>query len=105
VCFEISTTYTNWDNPRSNLKLILFKKTNSSKTTSNMCYVGTIAQAFEKTWKLACDKEDGIMLIPPSKAFLIKAMEFKGSCKGNTTFQVKHLHNTLPSYWERFFGL
>jgi hypothetical protein len=95
VCFEISTTYTNWDNPGSNLRLIFFKKAKSSKATSNMCYVGTIAQAFEKTWKLACEKEDGVMFIPPSKAFLIRAMEFKGSCKGNTTFQVKHFHNIL----------
>lgn len=60
-----------------------------------MCYVGTIAQAFEKTWKLACEKEDGVMLIPPGKTFLISSMEFKGSCKGNITFQVKHFHNIL----------
>lgn len=68
-----------------------------------MCYVGTIAQAFEKTWKLACEKEDGVMLIPPSKAFLIGAIEFKGSCKGNTTFQVKYFHNIL--HIGIFFGL
>lgn len=64
--------------------------------------MGTIAQAFEKTWKLACEKEDGVMLIPPGKAFLVGAIEFKGSsssCKGNNTFQVKHFR-ILSSNWE-----